>query len=477
MATMPAAETDLFLLTTAQRAALWHDVGAAINDFLDGVGRMASAPTLDVAGMRQRARSFDFVRGLAPSDAVALVMREIAPQQVHVGHPRYFGLFNPAPTTMGIAADALAAAFNPQLAAWSHAPMAVEIEQHVLRALGEKFGLRDADGTFTNGGAEANHTALLCALVARFPAFTEAGLRALPGQPVFYVSAQSHHSFVKAARFCGLGTDAVRSVPVNAVFAMDIESLRIALERDRAAGLLPFMIVATAGTTSGGVIEDIAALGAIARDAGVWFHVDAAWGGMAALAPELRAYLAGVDQADSITFDAHKSMCVPMAAGMLLTPHKSILNETCRITTDYMPRETQDADVIDPYAHSMQWSRRFIGLKVFMSLLVAGWDGYAAMIRHKADMGALLRDLLIARGWRVVNATPLPVVCFTDAAQSAAGQLDVIAQRVVSSGVAWLSMTKLDTRTHVLRACVTHFRTQPDDVLALVDSLDAARQR
>jgi glutamate/tyrosine decarboxylase-like PLP-dependent enzyme len=152
---------------------------------------------------------------------------------------------------MGIAADTLVAAFNPQLAAWSHSPLAAEIERHLVRIFGVRFGwsVENVDGVFASGGAEANHTALITALVDAFPDFSEKGVRALARQPVLYLSAHAHDSMVKAARFCGLGTAAVRQVPVDERLQLDTAALESMVKKDREAGLAPFMIAATAGTT------------------------------------------------------------------------------------------------------------------------------------------------------------------------------------------------------------------------------------
>jgi glutamate/tyrosine decarboxylase-like PLP-dependent enzyme len=279
----------------------------------------------------------------------------------------------------------------------------------------------------------------LCALIHAFPQFAREGLRALAAQPVFYVTGQSHHSLLKAARQCGLGTDAVREIPLDTGWKMDVAALASQIERDRDAGLAPFLIVGTAGTTGAGMVDPLPALADFCARERLWLHVDAAWGGAAVLVPELRAVLAGIERADSITFDAHKCLSVPMGAGIFLTRHRDILDFTFRITTEYMPREAEGMDVTEPYTHSMQWSRRFIGLKVFLTLAVAGWDGYATAIRHQAATGDLLRSELRENGWEIVNPTALPVVCFRDRKHAPAIDADAIARYVVATGKAWLS--------------------------------------
>jgi glutamate/tyrosine decarboxylase-like PLP-dependent enzyme len=232
------------------------------------------------------------------------------------------------------------------------------------------------------------------------------------------------------------------------------------------------MVIATAGTTNAAAVDPIVESGSVARREKLWFHVDAAWGGAAALAPSLSPLLAGMADADSITFDAHKWLSVPMGAGMLLTRHTDILTRTFSTQTAYMPQEAAGLDVVDPHLHSIQWSRRFTGLKVFLSLAVAGWEGYAAAVEHMTAMGHAMRKALAARNWEIVNRSELPVVCFLD--QGGADPRE-IAMRVVASGEAWISTTLLRGKDLVLRACITNYRTSESDILALADSLDRAR--
>jgi glutamate/tyrosine decarboxylase-like PLP-dependent enzyme len=472
---------DALMLDANTRGELWQRLVEAIESYLNGVGEARVAPALDLDAIRGALAPFDFEQPVAPLEAFDFAVESLWRWQVHTPHPRYFGLFNPAPTTMGIAGDALVAAFNPQLAAWSHSPMAAEIEQHLIRALGERFGFDPArmEGTFTSGGAEANHTALLTALTRAFPEIGRRGMLAVRSQPVLYVSPEAHHSFLKAARLSGLGTEAVREVRVDSSLRMSPEDLVARIEEDRAAGSSPFLVVATVGSTSAGAIDPVEELAQVADEAGLWLHVDAAWGGGAALVPELRPVLAGAARADSITFDAHKWLSVPMGAGMYFTRHVGILERTFRVVTGYMPRDGAVLPVADPYAHSMQWSRRFIGLKLFLSLAVAGWAGYEEAIRRQAAMGDRLRERLRAEGWAVVNDTPLPVVCFVDSGREgrSASFLEAVAADVVASGEAWLSTVALGEGGPALRACVTNYRTGPEDVDALVAALGRARAR
>lgn len=470
------------LLDESTRAALWHQLAGIVEGHLKHIAEQPVAPPAEPGKIRALLAPFDFQRPLDPAEVVERMAEGLRQFLVHTPHPGYYGLFNPAPTTMGIAADALTAVFNPQLASWNHSPLPVELENHLVRAFGSRFGYDAAhcDGTFASGGAEANHTAVLAALVHTFADFGRRGVRGLPAQPMMYASAEGHHSLLKAARLCGLGTEACRIVPVDDRLQMDVAALRTQLRQDREAGLAPFLIVGTAGTTSAGIIDPLLPLADAAERENCWFHVDATWGGAAALAPELRPVIAGIERADSIAFDAHKWLSVPMGAGLFLTRQPRILTETFQTATDYMPREPDKHGVVDPYAHSMQWSRRFIGLKVFLPLAVAGWDGYAAAIRHMTAMGDRLRRELDAADWEVVNQTALPLVCFVDRRQAAgrtAPYLDAIARAVVASGKAWISTTRISNGRPVLRACVTNFRTSAADIATLIKALNHARDQ
>jgi glutamate/tyrosine decarboxylase-like PLP-dependent enzyme len=463
-------------LDKSQRDRLWVRLIEIVEAYREGVQAHPVVPRLDPEAIRADLRAVDFARPLSPIAALDFAAEHLWNDQVHTPHPSYFGLFNPAPTTMGIAADTLTAAFNPQLAAWSHSPFAAEVERYLVRTFGGRFGYPAdcADGVFCSGGAEANQTAVLTSLTSLFPTFADRGLRALDGQPTLYVSTESHHSFLKAARTSGLGTDAVRVLPADDHLRLDAAALSAQICADRQRGFLPFLTVATAGTTAAGVVDPIDEVGAVARSEGTWLHVDAAWGGAAALAPELRASLNGIELADSITFDAHKWLSVPMAAGMYLTRHPDILVRTFRTSNTYMPKDAVGLDIVDPFSQSLQWSRRFTGLKVFLSLAVAGWEGYAAVIRRQTAMGDLLRQELRHAGWRIVNETPLPVVCFVDAADSRPEHSEAIVRRVLASGQAWISTARIGGQT-AIRACITNYRTGPDEVRGLVRLVGDAR--
>ncbi|TDB80841.1 pyridoxal-dependent decarboxylase [Actinomadura sp. KC216] len=451
-----------------------HVVGLLERERAEIAGRDVSAP-VDVRGLRAAIGAYDFGRPVPAEDVIDDVAVLLRATTVHTTHPRYFGLFNPTPTLMGVVGDTLAAAFNPQMAAWSHAPAAVEIEAHLLRFLGGRLGYPPGRvaGSFTSGGAEANLTGVLLALTRTWPRYGEDGLRALPGRPVMYASAESHLAWLKIAHATGLGRDAVHLVPTGPDLRLDVQELARRVAADRAGGDLPFLVVATAGTTGAGAIDPLPELADLCADLGLRLHVDAAYGGAAALSDTLRPALSGIERADSITVDAHKWLSVPMGAGALLTTDGEGLAETFRVTTSYMPDDVPDT--VDPYTSSQQWSRRFMGLKLFLSLAVAGRAGYAERLDHDAALADGLRESLRGTGWTIVNDTPLPVVCFADPEDATWEHHDALARRVVGGGRAWISPVKVAGRA-ALRACVISHRTAPSDVDELVHAVNDAKK-
>ena len=414
------------------------------------------------------ASRYDFTKPMVLEDVAVDVQEMMRKWHVQVTHPRYFGLFNPSVTLASVVADTLVAMYNPQLATWRTSPAANEIERHTLAWLTEKFGLpATASANFTTGGAEANLSAVIVALTRAFPEYGDAGLRSLPASPTIYLTREAHDSFIKIAHVTGIGRQALRTVAIDRDLEMDVGDLERQVGEDRRKGLAPVMVVGTAGTTAAGAIDPLPNLARFCRQENLWLHVDAAWGGAAILSPRLRGHLAGIGAADSVTCDAHKWFSVPMGAGMFFCRHPDAVGEAFRAHASYMPGRT-DAGV-DPYTSSVQWSRRFIGLKLFFALAQQGESGYVEMIEHQARMGDVLRESLERAGWRIVNNTPLPLVCFTRDGLVASKFLAELYERQI----AWMSEVRLGGGEPVLRACVTSFRTTESDIARVVREMSA----
>ncbi len=453
---------------------LWSAIAAEIADFRRRIRDLPVVPDATPASLRAELEPrYKFDRPIDLETLTADVMRLLRTQQVHVTHPRYFGLFNPQVREAGIVADTLAALYNPQLAVWSHSPAANEMERLALRALAVRIGY-DPDSMlaqFTSGGAEANLCSALCALASKFPKWAEQGVAALGTRPAIYVSGESHHSFVKIAKMTGLGTASVHEAPVRTDLKLDPVALERLIEADRASGWSPLLIVGTAGTTAAGIVDPLPELAAVAKRTGAWFHADAAWGGGALMSDRLRPQLDGIALADSVTWDAHKWLSVPMGGGMFFCRHPEAVKQAFAAVHTYMPIPT--GDTVDSFQTTPQWSRRATGLKVFMSLAELGIGGYGKLVDHQAAMGALLRTKLREAGWTLVADTPLPVVCFTHPdIESGRISIDDVITRVYENRQTWISPVILGgERKRALRACITSYETEPRDLDALLSEL------
>ncbi len=419
--------------------------------------------------------NFDFSRELPLEVVVERVTEMLKKWNLHVTHPRYFGLYCPSVTFASIVADILVALYNPQLASWHHSPIGNEIEQFTLRYFLKKFGfdLETSIAHFTTGGAESNLTAVISALTGKFPSYGSLGLRGLKKQPVFYVSKEAHHSFLKVAHITGLGRESVRTVEVNDTFTMDIDNLEEQIKKDSSNDFAPFLVVGTAGTTSAGVIDPLDRLADVCKKNNLWFHVDAAWGGAAVISSKLKKYLKGIDRADSITCDAHKWLSVPMGAGMFFCKHNDVVKRSFYSETTYMPDKV--SNTIDFYSSSIQWSRRFIGLKLFMTLTSLGESGLASMIENQVEVSKDMAERLEKNGWKIVSVSPFAVICFThprveNSLESIRKVLDFLYNR----GQVWISSVILNERIPVFRSCVSSFRATREDVDVFIEEIGEA---
>ncbi|HEX8781913.1 MAG TPA: pyridoxal-dependent decarboxylase [Steroidobacteraceae bacterium] len=427
----------------------------------------SATPTLDMEAFRRELESFDFGTPRPLTELLDWSIGMLEHGLTHLTHPRYFGLFNPAPTFPAQCADRLVAAFNPQVASSGTSPAAVALEAYVIRRVAERAGFpAGAGGHFTSGGSEANCTALLCALTRAHPGFAVDGARAFAGQPVFYVSRECHRSWVKIAHQAGIGRSSARLVATDGLGRLSLDALNRAIAEDLAAGCVPFLVVACAGTTGGGMLDPLGGCAEIAARHHLWYHVDAAWGGAVIASDRLRGVLTGLERADSATIDAHKWFATTMGCGMLLVRVPATLTATFQVSASYMQSHELS---LDPYMNTVQWSRRFLGLRLFLSLATAGWTGHAAHIERAVAQTAWIRRELERRGWSIVNDSPFALLNVVPPA--ALGDPRAVVARVVASGRAWVALARFEERD-VIRICVTHGETSDADLAILVETLD-----
>ncbi len=439
-----------------------------LTDALERVQAGATNPTIEMDAFKVELAAYDFAEPRSLNEVCGWTIKSLEHGIVQMGNPRYFGLFNPGSNFPAQCADRISGAFNPQLASSSSSPVPVAIEDHVIQQVAKRAGLLvPASGHFATGGSEANATALICALTHLIPEFSELGVRGARGQPVFYTSAECHIAWLKVAHQTGIGRNALRLIKTDGQGRLDIVALEAAIAEDRARGELPVMIVATAGTTGAGRIDPLAACARLAEREHLWFHVDAAWGGAAIASKRLRPLLAGMELADSITIDAHKWFATTMGCAMFITTNNSVLNRAFHSSTSFMAPAAQS--LVDPYLNSIQWSRRFIGLRMFLTLSAAGWEGLARHVERAVDLTRYIGDQLIAHGWKVVNDPSLAVLAALPPPHL--GDARSLVRKVVASGHAWVAPTTTEG-VDVVRICVTNGETTIADANALVNALN-----
>jgi aromatic-L-amino-acid decarboxylase len=434
------------------------------------IARGRVAPAIDAEVVRRELNRFDFQRPQGLGETVNWVVDQMSEGLVQVTHPRYFGLFNPAPSLAAELAERIVTAFNPQLATSTTSPMAIEVERHVIQAFAERLGFpEDASGHFATGGSEANCTALICALTHANPAYVESGITVFGAGPTFYVSEDAHLAWVKIAVQCGIGHVGVRFVPTDAWGCMNPVALSDMVAADRRSGRTPVMVAATAGTTGAGMIDPLSASADVAEENGLWYHVDAAWGGAALVSPKMRELLAGAERAHSVTIDAHKWLATTMACSMFLVRNGQALRHAFFIDSYFMPPSDQTCD---PHLTTVQWSRRFLGLRLFMSLAAVGWQGHAAHVERTIELAELIKTKLRDLDWNIVNRSRLGVVCALP--PEGYPPIGDLARAVVASGKAWVSRSRFKG-CDVLRICPTNGQTTTHDILILVDLLKGLR--
>ena len=408
---------------------------------------------------------------------------ELMAEGFHVPSANYFGLMNPTPAYVAVLAEMLVAALNPQLATLARSQLAARIERQTVRWLGERVGWSGPfDGTFTSGGNEANFSALAMALAAHFPRTVEDGVAAAEAPPVLYASSEAHHSLDKSAGLLGLGRKALRRVPVDANVQMDLDELEARLAQDKAQGLAPFCVVATAGTTNSGAIDDLEALAGICRKHRLWLHVDGAYGAAAIFSDRHRGLVRGLELADSITVDPHKWLAMPFAAGVALTSHPRALEQAFATSTPYMPKKTGAAPLLDNFQVSTQWSRRMNSLKLWLTLRVHGRQAYEELIDRQLKLAAFFAEWV--RGsdlFEMAAPQVLPIVNFRLKLPRANEEErralhEAIVHEVTRDGRRWISTTLVNGRS-VIRMMVISYLTAHRHVEDLMIAVTGAARK
>jgi glutamate/tyrosine decarboxylase-like PLP-dependent enzyme len=400
---------------------------------------------------------------------------------MYPGHPRFMAYISGAGTVPGAPADLLAAGLNMNGGGWRLAPSATEIELALIRWFAERFGLpASAGGLMVSGGAMANFVALKAARDAKAPwDVRNQGVSAGPRLRI-YASTEVHVVTDRAADMLGLGVDAVRKVQVDDDYRIRLDFLRQAIQEDRRAGYLPIAVVASAGTVATGAIDPLGEIADACADEDLWYHVDAAYGGPAVLADDLRALFSGIERADSIAFDPHKWLYTPHSGGCVLVRDAATLPMSFAALAAYVYEDKElSGHGMDLGMMGPQFSRGFQAFKVWVSLLAHGTNAYGRRISHDAELARYMGARAEERPeFELACPVSLSICCFRYVPPGLAPSpgreeyLNRLNQRLMTQiqldGRAFCSNAVLDGR-FVLRACIVNFRTEADDVDALLD--------
>lgn len=378
--------------------------------------------------------------------------------------PRYFAFVASSGLEIAVLGDALAACHDVNLAVVAGA--ADLVERQTLEWLGQAFGYPVATGTFSSGGTVSNMTALAAARERALPGSRHTGLSGRPC--ALYASADVHESVKRAAELLGIGRDHVRAIPIDADRRMRVDACAEAIDADRAAGVAPIAVVATAGTTLTGAIDPIGELADVCGQRGVWLHVDGAYGLPAALVESHAPRFEGLARADSVTLDAHKWLFVPKACGVLMVREAEWLERAFSHHATYVPHEPGEQDAVD---RTLEYSRPFRALKLWLALRAHGLAAFRSAIERNLADARLFADLVRERDELELLGEPqLSVVTFRHVATQR--PLDehnrALAAALRADGRVYVSGADIDG-TACLRPCFVNFRTSPEDVRVLRD--------
>jgi aromatic-L-amino-acid/L-tryptophan decarboxylase len=395
------------------------------------------------------------------------------------GHPRFFGYITAAPAPIGMLAELLASAVNPNVGAWTLSPAATEIERETIRWIAELIGYTPGcGGLLVSGGNMANVVGFLAARAARAGwNVREQGLAGGAGRQLrVYASEETHTWIHKAADLSGLGTSSVRWVATDADQRMDVAALRRAIDADVAGGDVPFMVVGTAGSVSTGAVDPLTAIAAVCREGGLWFHVDGAYGGFAAAVPDAPADLRGLREADSIAIDPHKWLYAPLEAGCALVRDPEALRAAFAYHPPYYHFNESATNFVD---HGPQNSRGFRALKIWLALRQVGAAGYRRMISDDIALSRAMADAVARNPELQLVTQELSITTFRYVPgdlKKRLGEDDVerhldelnraLLDRIQRGGDVFVSNAVVSGR-YVLRACIVNFHTRRADVEAV----------
>jgi aromatic-L-amino-acid decarboxylase len=380
--------------------------------------------------------------------------------------PRYLAFIGASGLEVGVLADMLVAAYDVNVCVDSKA--ANRVEEQALRWLGEYLGYPVDGGSFTSGGQVSNLTALAAARERMFPGTRRTGMNGV--RAAVYVSDEAHYSVRRAVEVLGLGSDSIRSIPIDSQRRMNVDALRERIAVDLAARVRPMAIVATGGTTLTGAVDPINALADVAADHGMWLHVDGAYGLPAAGTTQARALFAGLERADSLSIDAHKWLFVPKACSAVLMKDHTPLARAFSHNEAYMPHED---GALNPVDMTLEYSRPARAVKLWLAFLVYGADRMREAVAQHLELAQLMYSLGQADP-EFETLPNSPQLSIAPLRHVLPGCPDINAHNMALTfamqrdGRVFISPGQIDATTY-LRPCFVNYRTDESDVRAVID--------
>jgi len=444
-----------------------------------GLERRRVDPGIDREDLRRHFSNTIGDEGIGLLASLEEFREEVLPRSVATAHPLYLGLVNSSPLPAAALADLFISALNNNAGSYFQSPAITTIEEEVVRSFAELLRLGDGvSGMILPGGSFATMQGLAMAREWRFPEWSSVGPCAINRPPVVYSSEATHFSVAKDARMLGLGKGCVKAVPTTGRGAIDPSSLEECIARDRDAGSAPFAVTATIGTTGTGAIDPLDEIAELCRRHDLWLHVDACYGGAAALLDEFLGAFAGIDRADSVAIDPHKWFFIPITAGLLLHRHSELEEATFSVPgTCYIPTGGEP----DAISRGIPTSRRSSSLAVWMGLRAHGFNAVRTAVRRNIELTRLLEDLLLRAGFTVLQDGRLSVGCARwepDAwDESAIDRLQrEIAEAIVASGDAWFATVSFEGKTW-LRFNMVNLHTRERHIQSLAATLEKTARR
>ena len=406
-------------------------------------------------------------------DAILADAARVLDASISPSRPLYLGYIGSTGLEIGVLASALLATYDANLAVTAGG--ADLVEEQTLRWVSDFVGFPYAEGTFTSGGMTSNLSALLAARERALPGCRVEGLGGR--RAAVYCSEEAHHSVVRAVEVCGLGSNAVRPIPIDHRRRMRPDALEAALSRDTAAGIVPVAVVATAGTTLTGAVDPLDEISEICEIHDVWLHVDGAYGLPGAAAPSTAPLFAGLQRADSATIDAHKWLGVQKSCSAVLLREAGRLQEAFGHQERYMLHE---GDIANPVDRTLEYSRPFRSLRLWMAFRVYGARQYRAWIENTlANARLLTQSLRASPEFELLHDPMLSTVCFRHTPR---GIQDIdehnikLAREMQRDGRVFLAPASVDGHD-CLRVCFVNFRTTPDEVSYALEVVREIGQR